>query len=185
MAMASVFSQIEQSLPAQPHPETGGEALLSPELPLRSLGVQHGILVLELLPDALLPLTRRLRDDHGFDLFLDVTAVDWPDRTPRFDVVYHFYSTTHHLRVRLKVRVPATGPEARAAVASLTGLYGSAGYMERECHDMYGITFLGNADLRPILLYEGFVGHPLRKDYPKQLEQPLVPYRPPQSALVR
>jgi NADH-quinone oxidoreductase subunit C len=49
--------------------------------------------------------------------------------------------------------------------------------MERECHDMYGIVFRGNPDLRPILLYEGFVGHPLRKDYPKQLEQPLVPYR--------
>ena len=49
--------------------------------------------------------------------------------------------------------------------------------MERECHDMYGIVFEGNADLRPILLYEGFVGHPLRKDYPKDREQPLVPYR--------
>jgi NADH-quinone oxidoreductase subunit C len=50
--------------------------------------------------------------------------------------------------------------------------------MERECHDMYGIRFRGNADLRPLLLYEGFVGHPLRKDYPKHKEQPLVPYRP-------
>jgi NADH-quinone oxidoreductase subunit C len=49
--------------------------------------------------------------------------------------------------------------------------------MERECHDMYGIVFRGNDDLRPILLYEGFEGHPLRKDYPKQKEQPLVPYR--------
>ncbi len=49
--------------------------------------------------------------------------------------------------------------------------------MERECHDMYGIGFRGNPDLRPILLYEGFVGHPLRKDYPKEREQPLVPYR--------
>jgi len=62
-------------------------------------------------------------------------------------------------------------------VASLTGLYGSAGFMERECHDMYGILFRGNEDLRPILLYEGFVGHPLRKDYAKEHEQPLVRYR--------
>jgi NADH-quinone oxidoreductase subunit C len=62
-------------------------------------------------------------------------------------------------------------------VDSLTMLYGSAAFMERECHDMYGIVFRGNADLRPILLYEGFAGHPLRKDYPKQREQPLVPYR--------
>ena len=63
------------------------------------------------------------------------------------------------------------------AVDSLTPLYGSAAFMERECHDMYGIVFRGNPDLRPILLYEGFDGHPLRKDYPKEHEQPLVPYR--------
>ena len=62
-------------------------------------------------------------------------------------------------------------------VDSLIALYGSAHFMERECHDMYGIVFRGNPDLRPILLYEGFVGHPLRKDYPKEQEQPLVPYR--------
>ncbi len=83
--------------------------------------------------------------------------------------------------MRLKTRVA----EADPTVDSLTGLFGSAGYMERECHDMYGIQFRGNDDLRPILLYEGFVGHPLRKDYPKQQEQPLVPYRPPQGSLVR
>jgi NADH-quinone oxidoreductase subunit C len=62
-------------------------------------------------------------------------------------------------------------------VASLIGMYGAAHYMERECHEMYGIVFAGNPDLRPILLYEGFEGHPLRKDYPKEREQPLVPYR--------
>jgi NADH-quinone oxidoreductase subunit C len=117
---------------------------------------------------------RLLRDEFGFDVFLDVTAVDWPGREPRFDVVWHFYSTAHRVRVRLKARVP----EAGATVPSLTGLYGSAAFMERECHDMYGIAFEGNADLRPILLYEGFAGHPLRKDYPKEREQPLVDYRP-------
>jgi NADH-quinone oxidoreductase subunit C len=95
--------------------------------------------------------------------------------------VHHFYSTTHKVRVRLKTRVGADDP----TVDTLTSLFGSAGYMERECHDMYGIVFRGNDDLRPILLYEGFSGHPLRKDYPKQLEQPLVPYRPPQGTLVR
>ncbi len=60
---------------------------------------------------------------------------------------------------------------------SLTSMYGSANFMERECHEMFGVRFRGNADLRPILLYEGFVGHPLRKDYPKEREQPLVPMR--------
>ena len=77
------------------------------------------------------------------------------------------------MRARLKTRVGADDP----VVDSLGALYGSAAFMERECHDMYGIGFRGNFDLRPILLYEGFVGHPLRKDYPKQREQPLVPYR--------
>ena len=123
--------------------------------------------------DELLPTVKRLKDEFGFDLFLDVTAVDWLGQVPRFELVYHFYSSTHHVRVRLKARVD----EADAERAVADGLYGSAAFMERECHDMYGIRFDGNADLRPILLYEGFVGHPLRKDYPKLQEQPLVPYR--------
>ena len=143
--------------------------------------MQHGVLVLQLDPAALLPVATRLKSEFAFDLFLDVTAVDWPDDALRFEVVHHFYSTTHKVRVRLKTRVSANDP----TVDTLTSLFGSAGYMERECHDMYGIVFRGNDDLRPILLYEGFSGHPLRKDYPKQLEQPLVPYRPPQGTLVR
>jgi NADH-quinone oxidoreductase subunit C len=135
--------------------------------------LSHGVMVFVLEPAELLPAVRRLKDEFGFDIFLDVTAIDWLGQTPRFEVVHHFYSTTHHRRVRLKTRVA----EADAVVDSLCGLYGSAAFMERECHDMYGIVFRGNADLRPILLYEGFVGSPLRKDYPKQREQPLVPYR--------
>ena len=133
----------------------------------------HGMLVLILPPAGLLDTVQRLKDELQFDLFLDVTAVDWLGQEPRFEVVYHFYSTQHRVRVRLKTRVPEQDP----TVDSLRPLYGSAGYMERECHDMYGIAFRGNPDLRPLLLYEGFVGHPLRKDYPKDREQPLVPYR--------
>jgi NADH-quinone oxidoreductase subunit C len=156
--MASdVFDKLRQSLvPAS------GEPVLS-----------HGILVFALAPCEVLPTARRLKDEYGFDLFLDVTGVDWIGQSPRFEVVYHFYSTTHKVRVRLKTRVD----EADPSVDSLLPLFGSAAFMERECHDMYGISFRGNDDLRPILLYEGFVGHPLRKDYPKQREQPLVPYR--------
>ena len=141
----------------------------------------HGVLVREIQASELLDTVARLKHEAAFDIFLDVTAVDWPDAALRFEVVYHFYSTTHKMRVRLKVRVSEASPR----VDTLISLFGSAGYMERECHDMYGIQFIGNADLRPILLYEGFVGHPLRKDYPKQKEQPLVPYRPPQGELVR
>jgi NADH-quinone oxidoreductase subunit C len=156
MAAAILALMQQQLVPA------GGEASLS-----------HGMLVVVVPPADLLGVVRRLKSEFAFDLFLDVTAVDWPKRTPRFDVVYHFYSTTHLIRVRLKTRVP----EAEPIVDSLVSLYGSANFMERECHDMYGIVFRGNPDLRPILLYEGFVGHPLRKDYPKLQEQPLVPYR--------
>ena len=154
---------------------------LAPHTGVTSHGVQHGVLVLHLEPAALVAVATRLKSEFAFDLFLDVTAIDWPDDARRFEVVHHFYSTTHKVRVRLKTRVSANDP----TVDTLTSLFGSAGYMERECHDMYGIVFRGNDDLRPILLYEGFSGHPLRKDYPKQLEQPLVPYRPPQGTLVR
>ena len=129
--------------------------------------------VLEIPPAALVSTVQRLKLDAGFDLLLDVTAVDWPGQSPRFEVVYHFYSTTRFTRLRLKTRVE----EADPTVDTLTPLYGAANFMERECHDMYGIAFRGNADLRPLLLYEGFKGHPLRKDYPIGLEQPLVRYR--------
>ena len=135
--------------------------------------LSHNVIVFTLEPSEILATVGRLKSAFAFDVFLDVTAVDWPDEALRFEVVHHFYSTTHRVRVGIKTRVPESAP----VVPTLRGLYGSAGYMERECHDMYGIKFEGNDDLRPILLYEGFEGHPLRKDYPKQLEQPLVPYR--------
>jgi len=154
-------ADLVESMQRQLVPE-GGEAAMGRDM-----------LVLVVPPAAVLDTVRGLAREYAFDLLLDVTAVDWPKRTPRFDVVYHFYSTTHHIRVRLKTRVS----EADPVVDSLTTLYGSAHFMERECHDMYGIAFRGNPDLRPILLYEGFVGHPLRKDYPKLREQPLVAYR--------
>ncbi len=135
--------------------------------------LSHGMLVLVLPRASVAETVAAMKDELGFDMLLDVTAVDWPDAPERFDVVWHLYSTQHLVRVRLKTRVTA----ADAVVPTLATLYGSADFLERECHDMYGIVFDGNPDLRPILLYEGFEGHPLRKDYPKEREQPLVPYR--------
>jgi NADH-quinone oxidoreductase subunit C len=132
-----------------------------------------GMLVLEIDAAQLLTVVERLRAEFGFALFLDVTAVDHLTRTPRFDVVYHFLCPARHQRIRLKMQVTEQDP----TVASLTPMYGSARFMERETHEMYGIRFAGNNDLRPILLYEGFVGHPLRKDYPIDREQPIVEYR--------
>ena len=176
--MVPILDQLHQQYAIQ---LAEGDSAPAPHGAVRSRGVVHGALVLELDTTALLSTVAALRDQHAFDMLLDVTAVDWPDAPLRFEVVWHLLSTTHKVRVRLKTRVAAQDP----TVDSLTPLFGSAGYMERECHDMYGIRFRGNPDMRPILLYEGFHGHPLRKDYPKQKEQPLVPYRPPQSALVR
>ena len=141
--------------------------------PAGEASVSHRTLVLSVAPEAVFATARRLKTEFGCDLCLDITAVDWLGRAPRFEVVYHFYSTREKIRVRVKTRVS----EADAVVDSLVPLYGSAGFMERECHDMYGIVFRGHPDLRPILLYEGFEGHPLRKDYPKTREQPLVAYR--------
>jgi len=141
-------------------------------------GVSFGMLVLRIHPSTLLQVVTQLKDAFGFDLFLDVTAIDYPARTPRFDVVYHFLSPRLNRRVRLKLAIGEPDP----VVQSLTSLYGAARYMERETHDMYGIRFDGNEDLRPILLYEGFVGHPLRKDYPMEREQPIVPYRRTEGA---
>lgn len=143
----------------------------------RRLGLQawlsHGMPVVEIDAARVSEVVRTLRDELGFDMLLDVTAVDWIGRQPRFEVVWHFFATRDCQRLRLKTRVP----EDDAQVDSLVNWYGAAAFMERECHDMFGIRFRGNADLRPILLYEGFVGHPLRKDYDKHHEQPLVPYR--------
>lgn len=135
--------------------------------------IVHGMHVLRIAPSSLLSVVERLKEEFGFELFLDVTAIDYPTREPRFDVVYHLLSPRPLRRVRLKMAVG----EAEPVVPTLTGIFGAARYMERETHEMYGIRFDGNDDLRPILLYEGFVGHPLRKDYPIEREQPIVTYR--------
>jgi NADH-quinone oxidoreductase subunit C len=92
-----------------------------------------------------------------------------PDQS-RFAVVYHFYSTP--LKHRLRLVVPVE--EAAAAVDSLTSLWPGANWLEREVWDMFGIDFRGHPDLRRILMYDGFEGHPLRKDYPVKKRQPLI-----------
>ena len=88
----------------------------------------------------------------------------------RFEVVYHFYSSVHHHRVRVKVPLAASDP----TVDSLTTLWRSADWFEREAWDMYGVQFRGHPNLKRILLYEEFQGHPLRKDYPVRKRQPLI-----------
>ncbi len=121
--------------------------------------------------DRLEELFRELRDDSEFrfDLFMDITAVDWLERAPRFDVVYHLYSTVHNHRLRIKVMVSENKP-----VPSASGVWVVADPMEREVWDMYGIKFSGHPNLTRLLLYEEFKGHPLRKDYPYDKRQPIL-----------
>jgi NADH-quinone oxidoreductase subunit C len=113
--------------------------------------------------------------DLRMDLLVDLTAVDYstfPGREdgPRFEVVYHLSSIPHTHRVRLKVRVEEDDP----VVPTATGLWPIADWLEREVWDMFGIRFAGHPDLRRLLLYEEFQGHPLRKDYPIDRRQPLI-----------
>ena len=119
-----------------------------------------------------------LRDDPrcAMNMFTDLTAVDYQGREPRFEVVCHLRSLHHAHRIRIKARVgeeDGSGTE----VASLVSVWKGANWFERETFDMLGIVFEGHPDLRRILMYPEFVGHPLRKDYPAEKAQPLVPYR--------
>jgi NADH-quinone oxidoreductase subunit C len=117
-----------------------------------------------------------LRDDRelAFDMPIDCSAVDWfQKREVRFDVIWHLYSMTKKQRLRLKVRVREDDP----TVPSLTPTWRGMNWHERETWDMYGIRFTGHPNLKRILMYEEFVGYPLRKDYPIDKRQPLIPLR--------
>jgi len=113
-----------------------------------------------------------LRDELSFDHFIDITAVDWLNRrSPRYEIVLHMRSIERMYRIRLKARVE------EPKIDSLVDVWMGANWFERECYDMFGVDFVGHPDLRRILMYEEFEGYPLRKDYPAQKTQPLIPYR--------
>jgi NADH-quinone oxidoreductase subunit C len=126
---------------------------------------------------ALVEVLRYCRDEPplAFDVLMDLTAVDnlkYPGREdgPRFEVVYHLYSLAHNHRVRVKTRVD----EDDAQVPTAVDLWPIANWFEREVWDMFGVRFAGHPDPRRLLMYEEFVGHPLRKDYPINRRQPLI-----------
>ena len=126
---------------------------------------------------AVLDILRFCRDEPAltFDVLMDLTAADYlkyPGREdgPRFEVVYLLHSLSHNHRIRLKVRVD----EDDAVVPSAVDLWPIANWLEREVWDMFGVRFSGHPDLRRLLMYEEFVGHPLRKDYPINRRQPLI-----------
>lgn len=106
-----------------------------------------------------------------FNFLMDLTCVDYlGKKSERFEVVYHLYSLGNNWRIRIKVPVSEEDP----TVDSVTDIWIGANWFEREVYDMFGIFFKGHPDLRRILLYPEFEGHPLRKDYPVKKRQPLV-----------
>ena len=141
--------------------------------------VERGDLIVSVLPNDLASLLRTCKEDPrlDFNLLIDITAVDWMDaRKERFEVVYQLLSLATRSRLCIKVPVSEDKPE----VPTSTNLWNGANFLEREVWDMFGIRFIGHPDLRRILMYEEFVGHPLRKDYPVQGKQPRVPLRAPE-----
>jgi NADH-quinone oxidoreductase subunit C len=130
---------------------------------IADVAVARGELTLRTNIADLIKVATFLRDDPAcqFVNIIDVTALDWPSREQRFDVIYHFLSPRLNQRVRLKVTTDETTP-----VPSLINVFRGADWFERETYDLYGVLFTGHPDMRRILTDYGFEGHPLRKDFP-------------------
>ena len=144
--------------------ETDIQAVVAGRLPLcfsRDRAGQE--LVAHTTREALLPLMLLLRDTPSLDFAqcMDICGVDWPGRPERFEVVYNLLSLTRNARLRVVVPADEVNP-----VPSVSALWPSATWFERECWDMYGVVFAGLTDLRRLLTDYGFEGHPLRKDFP-------------------
>ena len=125
--------------------------------------VERGELTLTAVAADIVKVVTFLRDDERcrFVGIIDVTAVDWPSREKRFDVVYHFLSPTRNARIRVKIETDEATP-----VASIIDVFPGANWYERETYDLYGVLFTGHPDMRRLLTDYGFQGHPLRKDFP-------------------
>ncbi len=140
-------------------------ALIADALPgaVTAHELTHGMLSITANAADIIRVTTFLRDDPRcqFVCIIDVTAVDWPSRERRFDVVYHFLSPTKNARIRVKVETDEVTP-----VPSIISVFRGADWFERETYDLYGVLFTGHPDLRRLLTDYGFEGHPLRKDFP-------------------
>jgi NADH-quinone oxidoreductase subunit C len=139
-------------------------------------GSQHGNEWARIRRESWAAVARFLRDDAvtAMEMMTDLTCVDRFGYEPRFDVVMHLYSVSKKHRVRLYGGVPEEDPTIETVVPIWPGV----NWFEREAFDLYGVRFRGHPDLRRILMYPEFVGHPLRKDYPKEKRQPLVRRQP-------
>jgi len=120
-----------------------------------------GDLTLGIRRDAIALVAQALKDKHRFTYLIDICGADYPKRTPRFDVVYHLHAFETNRRIRLKVTTDEATP-----VPTVCRVWRAANWSEREVYDMYGVSFSGHPDMTRILLWEGFNGFPLRKDFP-------------------
>jgi NADH-quinone oxidoreductase subunit C len=135
-----------------------------------SLGMEVAVIDKEALFEVMSFLKEKPQD---YAMLLDLTCVDYLGEEPRFEMVYHLFSLSSNRRLRIKARVSEKEPR----IASLTPLWRNANWLEREVYDLFGIEFVGHPDLRRIFMYDGFEGHPLRKDYPLRLRQPRIKFR--------
>ena len=129
-------------------------------------------------PERWFDVARFLRTDPrcAMNMFVDITAVDYPERDPRYEVVLHLRSLELGHRVRVKACIGDPFAET-VEIDSVTPIWSGANWFEREVYDMFGVVFRGHPDLRRILMYPEFKGYPLRKDYPANKIQPLIEFR--------
>jgi len=133
-------------------------------------GLDKGDALAVIAPAAVHEVIRHLRDELGFDMLVDLFGVDYQPRRPRFEVVYHLHCLQRNERFRLRVQIE----EKKCELATITDLYPVADWLERETWDMFGVVFKGHPNLKRLLMYEPFEGHPLRRDYPINKRQPLI-----------
>ncbi len=143
--------------------ELGEDLAAKMDQDVKAWRVEHGELALDVRADRIVPILKHLRDDPQarFLVLIDIAGVDYPERTKRFDIVYHLLSMHNNVRVRLKAQV---GEDE--TIDTAREVFPNADWYEREIFDMYGVGFNGQTDLRRLLTDYGFEGHPLRKDFP-------------------
>ena len=135
---------------------------------------QFGDDIIHIKKEALQDIVNFLKEDpYAFTMLLDLTCVDYQGEKERFEMVYHLFSLSLTLRLRFKARLQQND----CKIVSLTPIFKNANWLEREVYDMFGVHFAGHPYLRRLFMYDGFEGHPLRKDYPLRKQQPKIHLR--------
>jgi len=135
---------------------------------------QFGDDIIHIKKEVLQDIVNFLKEEpYAFTMLLDLTCVDYMGEEERFEMVYHLFSLSLNLRLRFKARLQQND----CKIDSLTSIFKNANWLEREVYDMFGVHFAGHPYLRRLFMYDGFEGHPLRKDYPLRKQQPKIHLR--------